>query len=126
VRRPLRLVCLSASSRHCQDEGGLRATDERNRGTDTVYYLGVIDILTPWTTTKRFERFWKGLRADRHKISPVPPDEYAGRFFAFMRAVMRGGGGGAGFAAERDLREMRAPNPSLVPSPEEMTASASA
>ena len=47
-----------------QDEGGLRATDEANENMDTIYYLGVIDILTPYTTLKRMEHVWKGLRAD--------------------------------------------------------------
>ncbi|KAJ4485465.1 SAICAR synthase-like protein [Lentinula aciculospora] len=76
-----------------QDEGGLRATDEENRDMATIYYLGVIDILTPWGTGKRIENFWKGLSADRHKISPVPPSEYAERFFKFMKAIMKGGEG---------------------------------
>ena len=35
-----------------------------------------------------------------HKISPVPSEEYGNRFFDFMKAVMRGGGGGARFKAE--------------------------
>ncbi|KAI9569849.1 hypothetical protein HD554DRAFT_2189255 [Boletus coccyginus] len=83
-----------------QDEGGLQATDEANRELDTLYYLGIIDILTPYSTVKRLEHFWKGLKADRHKISPVPPHEYADRFFSFMKAVMRGGGGGGRFKAE--------------------------
>lgn len=48
-----------------QDEGGLRATDEANRDMDTIYYLGVIDILTPYGTVKKLEHFWKGLSADR-------------------------------------------------------------
>ncbi|TCD61048.1 Phosphatidylinositol-4-phosphate 5-kinase [Steccherinum ochraceum] len=83
-----------------QDEGGLRATDEANESLDTIYYLGVIDILTPYTTLKKLEHFWKGMQADRHKISPVPPTEYADRFFAFMRAVIRGGEGGGRFKSE--------------------------
>ncbi|KAF8888608.1 hypothetical protein BD779DRAFT_1523933 [Infundibulicybe gibba] len=83
-----------------RDEGGLRATDEANDGLDTIYYLGVIDILTPYSGVKKLEHFWKGLRADRHKISPVPPEEYSDRFFAFMKAIMRGGEGGARFKAE--------------------------
>jgi 1-phosphatidylinositol-4-phosphate 5-kinase len=28
----------------------------------------------------------------------VPPTEYADRFFSFMKAIMRGGGGGESFA----------------------------
>ena len=48
-----------------QDEGGLRATDEGNEVMDTIYYLGVIDILTPYTVLKKTEHFWKSLNADR-------------------------------------------------------------
>ena len=48
-----------------QDEGGIRATDEANENMDTIYYLGIIDILTPYTTFKKMEHFWKGLQADR-------------------------------------------------------------
>ncbi|KAF5368824.1 hypothetical protein D9758_003034 [Tetrapyrgos nigripes] len=80
-----------------QDEGGLRATDEQNRDMEIIYYLGVIDILTPYNGLKKVEHFWKGLSADRHKISPVPPTEYAERFFKFMKAIMRGGSGGEDF-----------------------------
>ncbi|KAH7887141.1 SAICAR synthase-like protein [Phlebopus sp. FC_14] len=83
-----------------QDEGGLQATDEANDPMDTLYYVGVIDILTPYSSVKKVEHLWKGLSADRHKISPVPPHEYADRFFAFMKAVMRGGGGGGRFKSE--------------------------
>lgn len=38
----------------------------------------------------------------QHKISPVPPIEYADRFFAFMKAVMRGGEGGEPFKVKTD------------------------
>lgn len=48
-----------------QDEGGLQATDEANHPMDTLYYLGVIDILTPYSAVKQLEHFWKGLKADR-------------------------------------------------------------
>ena len=54
-----------------RDEGGLRATDEKNRPMDTIYYLGVIDILTPYTGLKRVEHFWKGLSADRVRLLRV-------------------------------------------------------
>ena len=103
-----------------QDESGLRATDEANEAMDTIYYLGVIDILTPYSLVKKLEHLWKGLKSDRvsvdcvcfrdcvadakvywqHKISPVPPNEYADRFFSFMKAIMRGGEGGARFKSE--------------------------
>jgi len=80
-----------------QDDGGLRATDEGNDTMDTIYYLGIIDICTPYSTLKRAEHIWKGLHADRHKISPVEPGEYSGRFVSFLMAVMRDGEGGERF-----------------------------
>ena len=46
------------------DEGGLQATDEANNAMDTIYYLGIIDILTPYTVLKKVEHIWKGLSAD--------------------------------------------------------------
>lgn len=48
-----------------QDDGGLQATDEQNRPMGTIYYLGVIDILTPYSMKKKAEHMWKGLSADR-------------------------------------------------------------
>ena len=62
-----------------QDEGGLRATDEANDSLDTIYYLGIIDILTPYNTFKKLEHCWKGLQADRVSVlvvcGDVWPDE---------------------------------------------------
>lgn len=52
-----------------QDEGGLRATDEANEPMDTIYYLGIIDICTPWTVLKRAENIWKGFKNDRVSIA---------------------------------------------------------
>ena len=52
-----------------QDEGGLRATDEQNEPLDTVYYLGIIDILTPYGVVKKIEHLWKGMSADIVRIS---------------------------------------------------------
>ncbi|KAN0061157.1 Phosphatidylinositol-4-phosphate 5-kinase [Thecaphora frezii] len=74
-----------------QDEGGLRATDADNIPTDTIYYLGVIDLFTPYTTFKRGEHFWKGLTQNRHMISAVPPKEYGQRFIDFLSSVITGG-----------------------------------
>ena len=48
-----------------QDEGGLRATDEANQNMDVIYYLGVIDICTPYNTAKRLEHFWKSMTENR-------------------------------------------------------------
>ncbi|KDQ31819.1 hypothetical protein PLEOSDRAFT_1061901 [Pleurotus ostreatus PC15] len=99
-----------------QDEGGLRATDDNNEvlgegsrddPDGKIYYLGIIDILTPYGVRKKLEHFWKGLKDDRHKISPVPAAEYADRFFSFMKAIMRGGVGGAAFMTEKERDTMK-------------------
>lgn len=93
-----------------EDEGGLRAKDEYGQPLDRIYYLGVIDILTPYNTRKKLEHLWKGLSHDsvsasvrlerlfyfltslQHKISPVPAVEYGNRFFNFIRRNIRGVG----------------------------------
>ncbi|RXK35296.1 1-phosphatidylinositol-4-phosphate 5-kinase [Tremella mesenterica] len=74
-----------------QDEGGLRATDEQNQDMDVIYYLGVIDICTPYNTVKKLEHFWKSMTEDRHTISCVEPVTYGQRFLNFLLSVMRGG-----------------------------------
>ncbi|KIR79825.1 1-phosphatidylinositol-4-phosphate 5-kinase [Cryptococcus gattii EJB2] len=74
-----------------QDEGGFRATDDANQALDTIYYLGVIDICTPYNTLKKIEHFWKSMTEDRHTISCVDPVFYGQRFYNFLRSVMRGG-----------------------------------
>lgn len=48
-----------------QDDSGLQATDEANEILPTLYYLGIIDILTPYSVVKRLEHIWKGFSADR-------------------------------------------------------------
>lgn len=61
----------SADRRHFlfyQDEGGLRATDEANEPLDVIYYLGIIDILTPYNTVKKFEHLWKCL-TEKDRVS---------------------------------------------------------
>ncbi|WRT63323.1 uncharacterized protein IL334_000228 [Kwoniella shivajii] len=84
----------SADRRHFlfyQDEGGLRATDEANQNMDVIYYLGVIDICTPYNTLKKVEHLWKSMTEDRHTISCIDPISYGQRFLNFLTSVMRGG-----------------------------------
>ncbi|GAA5860483.1 hypothetical protein JCM1840_000271 [Sporobolomyces johnsonii] len=73
-----------------QDEGGMRATGDNNEDLGVIYYLGIIDILTPYTLVKRLEHFFKGFKHDKHMISAVPPREYGDRFLAFIRSCIRG------------------------------------
>ncbi|CAG8512693.1 7046_t:CDS:10 [Ambispora gerdemannii] len=73
--------------RHCvfyTDDGGFAATDESNYRTNYIYYLGVIDILTPYNTAKKVEHAWKSLSHDKHNISAVNPIFYGERFLDFM------------------------------------------
>ena len=65
------------------------ATDDSNQGLDVIYYLGIIDILTPYNWVKRGEHFWKGLSQDKDRISAIPPRPYGDRFLNFMRCAGR-------------------------------------
>ncbi|KAG9067602.1 Phosphatidylinositol-4-phosphate 5-kinase [Linnemannia hyalina] len=66
------------------DDGGLLSTNEQNEQGEDLYYLGIIDILTPYNYVKKIEHAWKSLSQDKHAISAVNPREYASRFLSFM------------------------------------------
>ncbi|KAF9899936.1 Phosphatidylinositol-4-phosphate 5-kinase [Linnemannia zychae] len=66
------------------DDGGLLSTNEQNEQGEDLYYLGIIDILTPYNYVKKIEHYWKSLSQDKHAISAVNPREYASRFLSFM------------------------------------------
>jgi hypothetical protein len=67
-----------------QDDGGFRATDEYNQPLAEIYYLGIIDILTPYNFVKKAEHTWKSFNNDKLLISAVNPVLYARRFLEFM------------------------------------------
>jgi len=69
-----------------RDEGGFGATDEDNNPIAELYYMGIIDILQPYSLGKRFEHNFKSLRWDPYEISAVDPTTYARRFVAFLEA----------------------------------------
>ena len=55
------------------------------KGHRSMYYMGLIDFLQPWTTRKVLERRLKGLIGyDTKAISCVSPEEYAVRFLEFL------------------------------------------
>lgn len=65
---------------HQRDMGGMLSTDRK-----VLYFLGIIDILTPYDTIKKLEHLFKSLKNDRRGISCCPPAFYAERFSGFMR-----------------------------------------
>ncbi|KAF7727739.1 Phosphatidylinositol-4-phosphate 5-kinase [Apophysomyces ossiformis] len=76
---------------HCMfyaEEGGLRSSNEDNVGTDMLYFVGVIDVLTPYNFWKKMEHFWKSIAYNKHTISAVSPVEYGDRFMQFMRTAI--------------------------------------
>lgn len=73
-----------------QEEGGFRSTNDLNEPTDWIYYLGIIDLFTPYSTIKRGENWWKRLTLhDGRMVSSVPPRQYGDRFIQFLEAVVR-------------------------------------
>lgn len=68
-----------------RENGGLAGAGS---GPKETYYMGIIDILTQYTTMKRLEHFGKSLRYDSHEISAVSPQEYAERFRKFLAQVI--------------------------------------
>jgi len=50
-----------------------------------VYFMGIIDILTPYDSMKVAEHNVKAIRYDRHGVSCCPPPQYAERFYKFMQ-----------------------------------------
>ena len=70
------------------DNGGLRSTNEHNEPLNEIYYLGVIDCLTPYTFSKRIETFVKGLSHSKNSLSAIPALDYGDRFFKFIKSVI--------------------------------------
>ncbi|CAG8486019.1 18916_t:CDS:10 [Gigaspora margarita] len=80
-------LVLNNERRNCifyADDGGFAGTDEQNRNTNYIYYLGVIDILTPYNTVKKVEHAFKSVNHDKRMISAVDPQWYGKRFLDFM------------------------------------------
>lgn len=66
------------------DDGGFRSSDDQDKPSDKLYYVGVIDILTPYNIVKKVEHVWKSITQDKEGISAVHPIVYGKRFFNFM------------------------------------------
>ncbi|KAI9496181.1 hypothetical protein BDB00DRAFT_759104 [Zychaea mexicana] len=70
------------------DEGGFQSTNENDNPTNALYYMGIIDILTPYDSKKKSEHFFKSMTQDKHAISAVKPLEYGERFMGFMAKTL--------------------------------------
>jgi 1-phosphatidylinositol-4-phosphate 5-kinase len=55
------------------DPAQAEKAEGEKEGDGVVYYLGVIDILTRWTLTKKIEHLYKGMQADRVSVVIVRP-----------------------------------------------------
>jgi hypothetical protein len=66
------------------DAGGFRSSFATNTPGPEIYYLGIIDILTPYTLKKRLEHTFKSILHPKASISAVRPALYARRFLSFM------------------------------------------
>jgi 1-phosphatidylinositol-4-phosphate 5-kinase len=69
------------------DDGGFPATHENGQPGEEIYYLGIIDCLTPYGMVKKAEHFWKGLSHNRTQISPIRPQQYVERFIHFLEGI---------------------------------------
>lgn len=64
--------------------GGMHATNQNNQLLPEIYYVGIIDITTPYNMVKKIEHIWKSLNYDKDLISAVNPLKYGRRFLNFM------------------------------------------
>lgn len=65
---------------HQAQMGGMLSSDQK-----ALYFLGIIDILTPYDGRKHLEHWFKALRYDSKGVSCCPPAMYAERFNQFMK-----------------------------------------
>ncbi|RKP25447.1 hypothetical protein SYNPS1DRAFT_15652 [Syncephalis pseudoplumigaleata] len=77
-----------------QDDGGFQGTDVADNPIDIIYYIGIIDILTPYSMSKRVEHMFKSIGHDSRGISAVRPSLYGRRFLNFMINAIRSAGEG--------------------------------
>jgi len=62
--------------------GGILSPDKRS-----LYFIGIIDILTPYDGFKKLEHGFKAMRYDHRGVSCCPPPFYAERFNSFMKTA---------------------------------------
>ena len=65
-------------------DGGISSKPKAGGNGTDVYFVGIIDILQQYNTSKYAETMIKSVSSDRATISCVPPGEYADRFVNFL------------------------------------------
>lgn len=68
-------------------DGGLLSPTPTPPNTEEIYYLGIIDILQKYNTSKRMENLFKGLSHKRSELSSVDPALYADRMVQFIMNI---------------------------------------
>ncbi|TPP46809.1 Phosphatidylinositol-4-phosphate 5-Kinase family protein [Leishmania donovani] len=69
------------------DQGGMMSNKVPGLRQE-IYYIGIIDILQEYNARKALENVVWGSLYDRKRISCVHPNDYAGRFIAFMSSII--------------------------------------
>lgn len=57
--------------KHCvfyADDGGFQATNADNQSESLIYFIGIIDILTPYNKLKKTEHLWKSITQDKVSV----------------------------------------------------------
>ncbi|CAI5758350.1 unnamed protein product [Candida verbasci] len=65
--------------------GGIRATNCDNEPIGEIYYMGIIDCLTPYSCKKKLETLIRSIGHKRNEISAIPAKEYGDRFVKFIK-----------------------------------------
>ena len=68
---------------------GMRGVDDYVQPTPYLYFVGIIDFLTPFNITKKAENFLKSLIHEKNTMSVIPPEKYAERFSTYLKSIVR-------------------------------------
>ncbi|GMG29576.1 unnamed protein product [Ambrosiozyma monospora] len=86
--QPTNQTTTSTNPCFIEPDGGIRATDANNEDQPLVYYMGIIDSLTNYSTFKRCETLLRCLKDKRETISAIPAFDYGERFYKFMDKII--------------------------------------
>lgn len=67
---------------------GIKCGNTSSNGNE-IYYVGIIDILTEFKSTKTIEYLFKSMLYCSQEMSCVPPNKYKKRFFEYISNIMK-------------------------------------